>query len=176
MNIISKIWFQVYIKSILLKTLKNDIWMKFGFRAVFSSVFKITKGFLFTYLCGTSTNIWLRPDQEDLSMTVCLEHSASNLWRLGPGYCCSPHPPNWISVFLDFSFQWGWLWIEFFVVGLRVFWSCDQRSAICLSSWHLGHRAVELFIEFVVVPSPVDTIFDVSPKKKWISQLYMKKN
>jgi hypothetical protein len=28
-----------------------------------------------------------------------------------------------------------------FVVGLRVFWSCDQRSAICLFSWHLGHRS-----------------------------------
>jgi hypothetical protein len=28
---------------------------------------------------------------------------------------------------------------SFFMVGLRVFWSCDQRSAICLSSWHLGH-------------------------------------
>jgi hypothetical protein len=28
---------------------------------------------------------------------------------LGPGYRCSPHPPTWISVFLDFSFQWVWL-------------------------------------------------------------------
>jgi hypothetical protein len=33
---------------------------------------------LLTYLCGTTTNIWLRPVQEDLSMTACLEHSASN--------------------------------------------------------------------------------------------------
>jgi hypothetical protein len=35
--------------------------------------------YLLTYLCGTTTNIWLRPVQEDLSMTACLEHSASNL-------------------------------------------------------------------------------------------------
>jgi hypothetical protein len=34
---------------------------------------------ILTYLCGTTTNIWLRPVQEDLSMTACLEHSASNL-------------------------------------------------------------------------------------------------
>jgi hypothetical protein len=27
-------------------------------------------------------------------MTACLEHSASNLWPLGPCYRCSPHPPN----------------------------------------------------------------------------------
>jgi hypothetical protein len=27
----------------------------------------------------------------------------------------------------------------FFLLGLRVFWSFDQRSAICLFSWHLGH-------------------------------------
>jgi hypothetical protein len=32
-----------------------------------------------TYLCGTTTNIWLRPVQEDPSMPACLEHSASNL-------------------------------------------------------------------------------------------------
>jgi hypothetical protein len=76
-------------------------------------------------------------------MTACLEHSASNLWPLGPGYRCSPLPPTWISVFLDFSFDWVWLWIELFVVGLWVFWSCDQRSAICLSSWHLGHSGYQ---------------------------------
>jgi hypothetical protein len=35
--------------------------------------------FLLTYLCGTTTNIWLRPVQEDLSMTACLDHSASNI-------------------------------------------------------------------------------------------------
>jgi hypothetical protein len=57
----------------------------------------------------------------------------------------SVHPPNWILVFLDFSFHWVWLWIELFVVGLRVFWSCDQpclkydllkfqRKALTLSS------------------------------------------
>jgi hypothetical protein len=28
---------------------------------------------------GTTPNIWLRPFKEDLSMTACLEHSASNL-------------------------------------------------------------------------------------------------
>jgi hypothetical protein len=49
-------------------------------------------------LCGTTINIWLRPVQEDLSMTACLEHSASNLWPLAPGYRCSPHPLTWISV------------------------------------------------------------------------------
>jgi hypothetical protein len=97
---------------------------------------QLLKVALLIYLCGTTTNIWLRPVQEDLSMTACLEHSASNLWPLGPGYHCSPHPPTWISVFLDFSFQWVWLWIELFVKSLRVFWSCDQRSAIYLSSWH----------------------------------------
>jgi hypothetical protein len=32
-----------------------------------------------TYLCGTTTNIWLKPVEEDLSMSACLEHSASNL-------------------------------------------------------------------------------------------------
>jgi hypothetical protein len=37
------------------------------------------RGNLLTYLCGTTTNIWLRPVQEDLSMSACLEHSASNL-------------------------------------------------------------------------------------------------
>jgi hypothetical protein len=31
------------------------------------------------YLRGTATNIWLRPVEEDLSMTACFEHSASNL-------------------------------------------------------------------------------------------------
>jgi hypothetical protein len=62
-----------------------------------------------------------------------------NLWPLGPGNRCSPHPPTWISVFLDFSFHWVCLWIELFVVGLRVFWSRDQLSAICLFSWSLGH-------------------------------------
>jgi hypothetical protein len=35
--------------------------------------------YLLTYLCGTTTNIWLRPVEEDLSMTACLEHRASNL-------------------------------------------------------------------------------------------------
>jgi hypothetical protein len=93
--------------------------------------------YLLTY--GTTTNTCLRPVEEDLSISAYLEHSASNLWPLGPGYRCSPYPPTWISVFLDFSFHWVWLWIGFFVIGLRVFWSCDQRSAICLSSWHLGH-------------------------------------
>jgi hypothetical protein len=34
---------------------------------------------LLTYLCGTTSNIWLRPVEEDLSMRACLEHSASNL-------------------------------------------------------------------------------------------------
>jgi hypothetical protein len=34
---------------------------------------------LLTYLCGTTTNIWLSPVEEDLYMTVCLEHSASDL-------------------------------------------------------------------------------------------------
>jgi hypothetical protein len=72
-------------------------------------------------------------------MSACLEHVAFTLWPLGPGYCCSTHPPIWISVFLYFFFHWVWLWIDLFAVGLRVFWSCDQRSAICLSSWHLGH-------------------------------------
>jgi hypothetical protein len=100
--------------------------------------------YLLTYLCGTTTNIWLRPVQEDLSMTACLEHSAFNLWTLGPGCRCSLRPPTWISVFLEFSFHWVWLWIEFFVVGLiRVFWSCDQRSTICLSSWHLGQSGCQ---------------------------------
>jgi hypothetical protein len=28
----------------------------------------------YLYLCGTTTSIWLRPDQEDLSMPACLEH------------------------------------------------------------------------------------------------------
>jgi hypothetical protein len=37
---------------------------------------------LLTYLCGTTTNIWLRPFEEDLSMTAFLEHNASNLWPL----------------------------------------------------------------------------------------------
>jgi hypothetical protein len=32
-----------------------------------------------TYLCGITTNIWLRPVEEDLSMSACFEHSASNL-------------------------------------------------------------------------------------------------
>jgi hypothetical protein len=97
--------------------------------------------FLLTYLCGTTTNIWLRPVKEDLSMTACLKHSASNLWLLGSGYRSSPHPPISILVFLDFSFHWVWLWIELLVVGLRVFWLCDQHSAICLFSWHLGHSS-----------------------------------
>jgi hypothetical protein len=33
----------------------------------------------YTYLCGTTTNIWLRPVEEYLSMSACLENSASNL-------------------------------------------------------------------------------------------------
>jgi hypothetical protein len=53
----------------------------------------------FTYLCGTPTNTWLRPAEKDLSMSDCL----------GEGYRCSPHPPTWISVCLDFSFHWVWL-------------------------------------------------------------------
>jgi hypothetical protein len=46
-------------------------------KRLFELKFKMT--YLLTYLCGTTTNIWLRPVQEDLSMTACLEHSASNL-------------------------------------------------------------------------------------------------
>jgi hypothetical protein len=34
---------------------------------------------LLTYLCGTTTNSWLRPVEEDLSMSACLEHSVSNI-------------------------------------------------------------------------------------------------
>jgi hypothetical protein len=34
---------------------------------------------LVTYLCGTTTNIWLRPVEEDLSMIACLEQSVSNI-------------------------------------------------------------------------------------------------
>jgi hypothetical protein len=51
------------------------------FEALVKNVHKniVKKHDLLTYLCGTTTNIWLRPDQEDLSMTACLEHSASNL-------------------------------------------------------------------------------------------------
>jgi hypothetical protein len=30
-------------------------------------------------------------------------------------------------------------------IGFRVFWSCDQCSAICLSSWHLGHSGCQTF-------------------------------
>jgi hypothetical protein len=96
--------------------------------------------YLLTSLCGTTTIIWLRPIEEDFSMSACLEHSASNLWPLGPGYHYSPpHPPIQISVFVDFSSHWVWLWIELFVV----FWSCDQHSAICLFSWHLGHSSFQ---------------------------------
>jgi hypothetical protein len=29
-------------------------------------------------LCGTTTNTWLKTVEEDLSMSACLEHSASN--------------------------------------------------------------------------------------------------
>jgi hypothetical protein len=54
-----------------------------------------------------------------------------------------PHPPTWVLFFLDFSFRWVWPWIKLFVVGLRVFWSCDQRSAICLSSWYLGNSGCQ---------------------------------
>jgi hypothetical protein len=75
-------------------------------------------------------------------MSACLEHSASNLWPLGPGYRCSPHPPTCISAFLDFSFHWVCS-IELFVVGLRIFWLCDKRSAICLSLWHLGNSGCQ---------------------------------
>jgi hypothetical protein len=79
--------------------------------------------YLLTYLCGTTTNIWLKP-------VPC------------------------------FLLPLGLALNRAFVVDLRVFWSCDQRSAICLSSWHLGHSnlAVKLFIELVVVPSPVSLI------------------
>jgi hypothetical protein len=38
-----------------------------------------TYTYLLTYLCGTTTNIWLRPVEKDLFMTACLGHSASNL-------------------------------------------------------------------------------------------------
>jgi hypothetical protein len=84
-------------------------------------------------------------------MSACPEYSASNLWPLGPGCRCSPYPPTLVYP--------PWLWIELIVVGLRVFWSCDQGSAICLSSWHSGIWTVKLFIEFVVVPPPIGTIF-----------------
>jgi hypothetical protein len=33
-----------------------------------------------------TTNIWLRPVEEDLSMTACLEHSASNLFDFRAAY------------------------------------------------------------------------------------------
>jgi hypothetical protein len=114
--------------------------------------------FLLTYLCGTTTNTWLRPVKEHLS--ACLEHnhSAFNLWPLGPCYRWSPHSPTWILVFLECSFHWVWLCIEFSVVGVRVFWSCDQRSAIYLSSWHSGHSGCQT--PYRVVPPPVDTIFE----------------
>jgi hypothetical protein len=91
----------------------------------------LNKNVYLTHLCGTTTTTCLRHVEKDLSMSACLLHSASNLWPLGPGYRCSPHLPTWILVFLDLSFQWVWLGIELFVVGFRVLWSCDQRSAIC---------------------------------------------
>jgi hypothetical protein len=56
---------------------------------------------------------------------------ASNHWALGPGYRgCSN---TWILVFSDFFFHWVWLWCGM----VRVSWSCDQCSAICLFSWNL---------------------------------------
>jgi hypothetical protein len=114
---------------------------------LFSLVFKTHFGIS---LCTSYLLMWHYNQclhvEENLSMSACLAHSASNLWPLGPGYRCSPHPPIWISVFLDFSFHWVWLWIEFFGVGLRVFWSRDQRSAICLSSWHLGHPGCQTLL------------------------------
>jgi hypothetical protein len=92
---------------------------------------------LLTYLLMWHYNQYLIKACWRRSLHDCLSWRTV-LWPLGPGYRCYTHPPTWISVFLDFSFQWVWLWIEHFVVGLRVLWSCDQRSANCLSSWHLG--------------------------------------
>jgi hypothetical protein len=60
---------------------------------------------------------WRRSLHDCLSRAQCV-------WPLGPGYRCSPHPPTWIAVFLDFSFHWVWLWIDLFVSGLRVLRSC----------------------------------------------------
>jgi hypothetical protein len=101
--------------------IKIPIWGKFAWTYLLIEV----------YLCGTTTNIWLRPVEGPL----------------GPGCRCSPHPPTWISVFFDFSFHWVWLWIELIVVGLRVFWSCDQLNAICLSPWHLGHSGCQTLFQ-----------------------------
>jgi hypothetical protein len=47
---------------------------------------------LLTYfhLYAATTKLWSWPDESDLSMSLCLEHGASNQGSLGSGYRCSP--------------------------------------------------------------------------------------
>jgi hypothetical protein len=102
--------------------------------------------FFIPYLCGTMWHYnqylvkacWKRYLHDCLSWAQCVQ-------SLTPRARLSLFTP---SAHLDFglpwfTFHWVRLWIELFVVGLRVFWSCDQRSAICLSSWHLGHSGCQ---------------------------------
>jgi hypothetical protein len=74
--------------------------------------FQIPSNSLLTCLCGTTTNTWLRPVEEDLSISACLEHSASTVQSLTPS-AVHPIRPTWISVFFDFSFHWVCLSIKF---------------------------------------------------------------
>jgi hypothetical protein len=79
-------------------------------------------------------------------MSACLEYSASNLWPLGPLFTPSAH--------LDFGLPW---FVRPFCLALNSGTSSDHIVA-CLFDI-MSIRVVKLFIEFMVVPPLVDTIY-----------------
>jgi hypothetical protein len=69
---------------------------------IFAKVLKFLKTSTYLYLCGTTTNIWLGPVQEDLSMTVL------STMRPISGQAIAVHPIR-PPGFRPSLIQWVWL-------------------------------------------------------------------
>jgi hypothetical protein len=100
--------------------------------------------YLLTYLLMWHYNQYLVKTCWKRSLHDCLPW-AQCVQSLTPRARLSLFTP---SAHLDFGLPWfllpkGLALNRLFVVSLWVFWSCDQRSAICLSSWHLGHSGCQ---------------------------------
>jgi hypothetical protein len=86
---------------------------------------------------------WKRSLNDCLSWAQCVQ-------SLTPRARLSLFTP---SAQLDFGLPWfllplGLALNRAFVVGLRIFLSCDQRSTICLCSWHLRHSGCQILYRF----------------------------
>jgi hypothetical protein len=74
--------FQAFFLVIVLTsaTLFDHLFVKGVAAAAIAFEFPADQPYLLnTYSCVTTINTWLRPVEEDLSMSACLEHSSSNL-------------------------------------------------------------------------------------------------